>query len=218
MARVAVLRFPGTNTDRDVERALRVVGLEPRLVWHGEYRAGQYDAVVIPGGFSYGDWLRAGAIAARGRAVEELVKDVEAGIPILGICNGFQILVEAGVLPGALLPNDPPRFVCRWVRVRVVDNATPFTKMYEVGEVVWMPVAHAEGRYVYVNEAPRAVFRYVDNPNGSMDDIAGVANDAGNVLGLMPHPERSTEAIVSRGGPGGYKLWLSLAEAIKRGW
>jgi len=218
VARVAVLRFPGTNTDRDVERALRVVGLEPRLVWHGEYRAGQYDAVVIPGGFSYGDWLRAGAIAARGRAVEELVKDVEAGIPILGICNGFQILVEAGVLPGALLPNDPPRFVCRWVRVRVVDNATPFTKMYEVGEVVWMPVAHAEGRYVYVNEAPRAVFRYVDNPNGSMDDIAGVANDAGNVLGLMPHPERSTEAIVSRGGPGGYKLWLSLAEAIKRGW
>ena len=218
MPRVAVLRFPGTNTDRDVALALGSTGLEPELVWYSDYRSGRFDAVVIPGGFSYGDWLRAGAIAARTRTMQEIAKDAESGVPVLGICNGFQILVEAGLLPGALLPNDPPRFVCRWVRVKVVDVKTPFTLLYSDDEIVWMPVAHAEGRYVYFGERPRTVFKYVDNPNGSVDDIAGVSNGPGNVVGLMPHPERSADPITSRGRHGGAKLWESLREALKRGW
>lgn len=203
---VAVLRFPGTNGDLDVLRALDLVGLRGELVWHREYRAGAYDAVVAAGGFSYGDRLRAGAIAASTKAAEELVEDADRGTPILGICNGFQILVEAGILPGALLPNDPPRFISRRVKVAVVDVKTPFTSLYEEGEVVEMPVAHGEGRYVYWGRRPRAALHYLENVNGSADAIAGVAE--GNVLGLMPHPERAVDPHVSTGG--GAKIWLSL--------
>lgn len=210
---VAVLKFPGTNGDRDVLRALQLAGLRGEIVWHKDYRAGRHDAVVVAGGFSYGDRLRAGAIAARTRAAEELAEDAARGIPVLGICNGFQILVEAGLLPGALLPNDPPGFVARWIRVRVADNETPFTALYVRGEVVWMPVAHGEGRYVPTGPY-RPAFRYVDNPNGSHDDVAGVAQ--GNVLGLMPHPERAVDPDISRGGTGGLKLWLSLKEWLRR--
>jgi len=212
MTVVGVLKFPGTNGDFDVLRALELAGLRGEVVWYKDYKPGMYDAVVLAGGFSYGDRLRAGAIAAATEAVERLRADVERGVPVLGICNGFQILTEAGLLPGALVPNDPPGFVSRWIRVRVVDNETPFTLLYQRGEAVYMPVAHAEGRYIPTGPY-RAVFKYVDNPNGSVDDVAGVA--AGNVLGLMPHPERAVDPHVSRGGVGGLKLWLSLKQWLK---
>ncbi len=214
-----MIRFPGTNGDLDVLRALEVAGLRGKVVWHSEFREDHYDAVVLPGGFSYGDWLRAGAIASASPAMEEVRRAAERGKPVLGICNGFQILVEAGLLPGALLPNDPPRFMCRWVKVRVLDVRSPFTILYEPGEVADMPIANAEGRYM-ADTPPRVALRYVENPNGSMDGIAGVLNRWGNVLGLMPHPERAAErTITPRGrGTGGMKLWLSLKEALTRGW
>jgi phosphoribosylformylglycinamidine synthase len=219
MPRVAVIRFPGTNGDLDVIHVLRTLGLEARLVWHREFRHGDYDAVVLPGGFSYGDWLRAGAIASRSPAMGQVAEAAGEGKPVLGICNGFQVLTEAGLLDGSLLPNDPPGFRCRWVWVRVEDVETPFTLLYEPGEVVGMPIAHGEGRYL--GTRPRVTFRYHGhNPNGSMYNIAGVANEGGNVLGLMPHPERSAEdCLVPRGfNKGGLKLWLSLRESLREGW
>ena len=182
-------------------------------MWHRDYKSGVYDAVVLAGGFSYGDYLRAGVIAAQTDAVRRVREDAERGVPVLGICNGFQILTEAGLLPGALAPNEPPGFISKWISVRINDVKTPFTHLYEPGEVVYMPVAHAEGRYV-PSGSYSAVVKYVENPNGSFDDVAGVAR--GNVVGLMPHPERAVDRDVSRGGTGGLKLWLSLKEWLKR--
>lgn len=212
MHRVAILKFPGTNCEYDVLRALEIVGLRGEVVWHRDYRSGTYDAIVIAGGFSYGDYLRAGAIAAQTSAVGHLREDADSGVPVLGICNGFQVLAEAGLLPGALVPNNPPGFVCKWVRVSVLDVKTPFTHLYEPGEVVYMPVAHAEGRYIPTGPYTRAV-AYIDNPNGSHDNTAGVSR--GNILGLMPHPERAVDRDVSRNGTGGLKLWLSLKLWLK---
>jgi phosphoribosylformylglycinamidine synthase len=221
--RVAVIRFPGTNGDLDVAHVLnKVIGLRADVVWHGKFKDEGYDAAVLPGGFSYGDWLRAGAIAARSPALRVIRKMADEGKPILGICNGFQILVESGLLPGALLPNDPPRFIAKWVRVKVLNVKTPFTTAYEEGEVVSMPIAHGEGRYYIDNPAGvNVVFSYHgENPNGSVNNIAGVANKDGNVVGLMPHPERASEDIlIPRGhNKGGLKLWLSLKESLTRGW
>lgn len=182
MPRAAVIRFPGTNGDLDVIHVLKnVVRINAELVWHEDFRHGIYDAVIVPGGgFSYGgDWLRAGAIAARSRAMKEIIMDAEGGVPVLGICNGFQTLVEAGLLPGgALLPNDPPRFIAKWVWVKVNDIKTPFTKLYSLDEVVSMPIAHGEGRYFIdgVDEVRVAFTYYGENPNGSVASIAGVVN------------------------------------------
>jgi len=218
-----VIRFPGSNADLDVVWVIRkVAGVNASLVWHKEFRHGIYDAIVLPGGFSYGDWLRAGAIAARSEVMDEVGEDVLNGVPVLGICNGFQILVESGILPGALLPNTSGRFICGWVKLRLLNPRGPWLKLAQHGLVVDMPIAHGEGRY-YVDEEPinRPMIKYFDtNPNGSSYDIAGVASESGLVLGLMPHPERAAEQILVPDDrtPGGLIIWRSIASALKEGW
>lgn len=229
MPKVAVIKFPGTNCDYDVAWALRVAdGLEGEVVWYEDFRTGGWDAIVVPGGFSYGDYLRAGAIAARTKVMEKVADAVDEGVPVLGICNGFQVLVESGLLPGALLGNESGSFVCRWVKLRVERPKGPWMLLLEDGQELCMPVAHAEGRY-FVDEATYSgelshspLLRYLKgfNPNGSLHDIAGVASPDGLVFGLMPHPERaSEEVLVPRGySPDGKLIFQSLATALRKGW
>jgi phosphoribosylformylglycinamidine synthase subunit PurQ / glutaminase len=213
--RVAVVRFPASNCDLDAVSALREVGggVAPDLVWHEDDALRDYDAVVLPGGFSFGDYLRAGAIAARSPAISTIRRMADRGVPVLGICNGFQILVEAGLLPGALLRNSGLRFVCRWTSVTVENRDTPFTRSIAKGQVLRMPIAHGEGRYYLpetqlraLEKGHRVVFRYSDdqgkhvesaNPTGTIDNIAGISNEDGNVVGLMPHPERAVDPMLS---------------------
>lgn len=212
--KVAVVRFPGSNCDLDAVQALRSIpGMRADLVWHEDSGITGYDAVVLPGGFSFGDYLRAGAIAARSPAIKQVTRMADGGVPVLGICNGFQILVEAGLLPGALLRNTTLKFVCKWTNVRVENTCTPFTRGFKKGQVLRIPIAHSEGRYHLperdlrrLRSAGRVAFRYCDerglvaessNPTGTVDNIAGVCNESGNVLGLMPHPERAAEGILS---------------------
>ena len=227
---VAVVSFPGSNCDRDTVRALSTVkGLRPSLLWHEDSGIGRYDAVILPGGFSFGDYLRAGAIAARSPALGRVAKMADRGLPVLGICNGFQVLIEAGLLPGALLRNSALRFICRWVTIRVENNATPFTRAMARGMTLRMPIAHNEGRYYapkqvlsQLADSGRVVFRYCDesgkvgpssNPTGTLDNIAGICNRDGNVVGLMPHPERAAEGILSPFGTDhGNLVFTSLLE------
>jgi phosphoribosylformylglycinamidine synthase len=231
--RVAVIRFPGTNCDLDTYHVLRnVLRVPVDLMWHEEVDLASYDAVILPGGFSYGDHLRAGIIAAHSPAMQQVKKAAGDGKPILGICNGFQILVEAKLLPGALLRNTGLRFVCKWVNLRVDSNRTAFTSNLKKGTILRMPIAHNEGRYFLdekgIRELERkgqVVFRYVDdkgdateeaNPNGSLSNIAGVSNDAGNVVGLMPHPERASEKILSPyGSSSGLAILGAFAKAME---
>lgn len=228
--RIAVVVYPGSNCDRDVHHVLsNVLNVEADLVWHAEGNLKGYDGVVLPGGFSYGDYLRAGVIAAFSPIMREVRRIAEEGKPVLGICNGFQILVESGLLPGVLMRNIGLRFVCRWVNLRVENNETLFTKRYRMGQVLRMPVAHNEGRYYIdpegLSELKRhnqIVFRYVEadgtesersNPNGSIEAIAGVCNRRGNVLGLMPHPERASEQILSpSGATDGLEIFRSMLD------
>ncbi|MGY5879685.1 MAG: phosphoribosylformylglycinamidine synthase I [Candidatus Thorarchaeota archaeon] len=211
---IAVLRFPGTNNENDVLRALSLIeGADPVLVPSRKGLAGleEADAIVIPGGFSYGDYLRAGAVASV-ETITEGVRDLaEDGKPIIGICNGFQILTEMGLLPGALLPNKSARFICKWVYLKVCDNTTMFTEGME-GRVIRVPIAHAEGNYYCSEEERESLrdelripFKYCNeagevdvefNPNGSIDNIAGIINQKGNVLGMMPHPDRAYRTIL----------------------
>lgn len=221
--RFAVVVFPGTWSDHDTHHALTaVLGQEADLVWHRERDLSRYDVVVLPGGFSYGDYLRTGAIARFSPVMEAVAAHAEAGKPLIGICNGFQILCEEHLLPGALVRNAGLAFVCRVVHVRVESDATPFTARYRVGQVLRMPVAHGDGRYVadeatldLLERENRVVFRYVGgNPNGSMRDIAGITNAERNVVGLMPHPERASEALLgSSDGAAVFALAGALADA-----
>lgn len=218
--RFAVLTFPGSNCDRDCVWVLeRVVGVRTELLWHADAHLCGFDAVVLPGGFSYGDYLRAGAVAATSPALREVRAFAADGGLVLGICNGFQILLESGLLPGAMLPNASGTFRCTWVEVRVERSDTPFTNQYRTGQVLRMPIAHGEGRYhadpvtLERLEAKRCVlFRYVHNPNGSAHDIAGLLSEGGNVLGVMPHPERCSERIL--GSEDGRGLFVSMVRWI----
>ena len=215
--RFGVLQFPGSCDDRDALRACRQVG-QARLVWHEDTALSDVDVVVIPGGFSYGDYLRPGAIARFAPAMEAVTRHSAAGRPVLGICNGFQVLCEAGLLPGALLPNDYLHFVCRQVELRVESTSTPFTSECRSGQQLSIPVKHGSGRYfVPPEELDRiearggVVLRYAPghNPNGSAHDIAGVVNEQGNVMGLMPHPEHAVDPLT--GSDDGLRILASLA-------
>jgi phosphoribosylformylglycinamidine synthase I len=210
--KLGVVRFPGSCDEVDAQLAAARVG-EAELLWHADRDLRGVDAVIIPGGFSYGDYLRAGAIARFAPVMESVSEFALAGGPVLGICNGFQVLCEAGLLPGALLPNSGLRFVCRQVDCVVEDSGSPFTRACEEGELLSLPVKHTTGRYHPSGDDVDVVLRYAPghNPNGSEHDIAAVRNRAGNVLGLMPHPEHAVDRLT--GSTDGLKLFRSLAEA-----
>ena len=231
--RAAVLVFPGINRERDMARALKLVcGHEPAMLWHLETALPEgTDLVVVPGGFSYGDYLRCGAIAARAPIMDAVRAHAAAGGLVLGVCNGFQILCEAGLLPGVLMRNAALKFICRDVHLRVERSDSPFTRGYNAGQVIRVPTAHGEGNYVAdqdtidrLEREGRVLFRYTDpegaldpawNVNGATNAIAGVLNDAGNVLGLMPHPENHVEAAL--GPTDGRGLFAGLTEHFARG-
>jgi len=219
--RSAVITFPGSNCDRDMADALeKVSGAAPHRVWHGDADLPEgLDFIALPGGFSYGDYLRCGAIASRSPVMRAVVAAAERGVPVLGVCNGFQVLTESGLLPGALLRNSGIRFVCREVELTVANNQTLFTAGYDAGQSIRIPVAHHDGNY-HADDATldclegegRVAFRYAEAVNGSARDIAGVLNEAGNVLGMMPHPERAIEG--AHGGSDGRALFESAIKGL----
>ena len=215
--RIAVLVFPGSNDDRDAAWALSALGAEPQLVWHAERDFPRVDGVVLPGGFSYGDYLRAGAIARFAPAMEAVAGFARDGGPVLGICNGFQILCEAGLLPGVLRPNASLSFVCRDVPLVVERADTPFTARCEAGQTLVIPVKHGDGCYQAPPDLPaeQVVLRYApgENPNGSDGDIAGIVNADGNVLGLMPHPEHAVDTLL--GSADGGLILASMVDAAR---
>ena len=232
--KIAVIQFPGSNCDLDSIHVLNNVisnGLKAELVWHNHFKESQYDGCVLPGGFSFGDYLRSGIIAAHSPALDQAKIMLKDGRPIIGICNGFQILTEAQFLPGALLRNDSLKFICKWVSLVVENTKTAFTQKMNKGDVINIPIAHGEGRYFTDNlkeleENDQIVFKYCDengkiselaNPNGSIENIAGVCNLERNCIGLMPHPERASEEILSPNRTEHGKLFFeSMIEFIKR--
>ncbi len=227
----SVIVFPGSNCDLDVVNAISsALGTRTDLVWHDDNELPQgTELVVLPGGFSYGDYLRCGAMAAKSPIIRAVIEHAGSGLPVLGICNGYQVLTETGLLPGALLANRTLSFICDFCHVRVERNDTPFTSLYRKGQVLRIPIAHYEGMYFLpgdelekIETANRIVFRYcspegkVDDsfsPNGALNCIAGITNEAGNVLGMMPHPERASESIL--GSVDGLPLWQSLARWLE---
>ena len=225
--RCAVVVFPGSNCDRDAYTVLKATGCKPQMIWHGDSALPASDLVVIPGGFSYGDYLRSGAMAAHSPIMREVVKHAGRGGKVLGICNGFQVLTEAGLLPGTLLRNAKLKFLCREVFLRVENNTTAFTSAYDKGQVINVPIAHHDGNYFAdektlkgLEQNEQIAFRYCEadgkltpesNPNGSAGNIAGVYNEGKTVLGMMPHPERHSEA--ETGGIQGRALFESLLAA-----
>jgi len=225
--RFAVVVFPGTWSDHDSQFALRdVMGHEADLVWHRESDLSSYDAIVLPGGFSYGDYLRAGAIARFSPVMQAVVREAETGKPVIGVCNGFQVLCEAHLLPGALMRNEHLQYRCEWVHLLTQNATSAWTAACEPGQILRIPISHGDGRY-FADEATldelertgRVAFRYCNargdvtleaNPNGSIRNIAGIVNERGNVLGMMPHPERAVEALT--GGEDGLPIWRSVLE------
>lgn len=227
--KAAVIVFPGSNCDRDVQVALtQSMGRPPLMVWHRDAAFPDVDLIVVPGGFSYGDYLRAGAMAANSPAMVETKRRADAGVAVLGICNGFQILAETGLLPGVLMRNASLKFICRDVHLRVEESRPPFTGRYRKGQVIRIPIAHHDGNYFADQETlarlegtGRIVFRYADksgeassraNPNGSAANIAGIVNEEGNVLGMMPHPERLADPVLS--GSDGRAMFEGFVEAF----
>ena len=218
--RTAVIVFPGSNCDRDSAVAIEAVaGRAPAMVWHADAALPPVDLIVIPGGFAYGDYLRSGAMAAHSPVMREVAARARAGVAVLGICNGFQVLTEAGLLPGALMRNAGLRFICRDVALRVERTDTIFTRGYRPGATLTMPVAHNDGNYVADGETlarlegeGRVAFRYRDNPNGSAAAIAGILDPACRILGMMPHPERAAEAVL--GGTDGRAVFEALAGSL----
>ena len=213
--KIGVTIFPGSNCDRDALHAVEGMGGEPVELWHADADLKGSDAVIVPGGFSYGDYLRPGAIARFANVMAPLEDFARSGGPILGVCNGFQVLTEAHLLPGALLRNTSMRFVCRRIRVQVETTGTPWTSSCEPGEELTLPVAHNEGNYfadpatlVQLEDEDRVVLRYLDNPNGSMNDIAGICNEGRNVVGIMPHPERVSDSLL--GSEDGMRILRSV--------
>jgi phosphoribosylformylglycinamidine synthase subunit PurQ / glutaminase len=221
----AVVLLPGLNRDRDMIAALTTIsGQAPITVWQTETQIPDVDLIVVPGGFSYGDYLRCGAIAARSPVMRAVAEKAAAGVPVLGVCNGFQILCEAGLLPGALMRNTSLKFVCREVKLKVTNAQTLFTSGYAQDQIIRCPVAHHDGNYFAEAESleriegeGRVVFRYAEgtNPNGAINDIAGIVNDRGNVLGMMPHPENLVEA--EHGGTDGRPLFEGALGMLGRG-
>ncbi|MBY9007405.1 MAG: phosphoribosylformylglycinamidine synthase I [Candidatus Lokiarchaeota archaeon] len=210
--KIAIIQFPGSNCDLDALHVLNnVMSIETKLIWHNDFKGSQFDGAILPGGFSFGDYLRSGIIAAHSPAIDEARQMLKEDKPIIGICNGFQILTEAQLLPGALLQNDSLKFICKWIKIRVENNQTAFTNQMKSGSILNIPIAHGEGRYFTDNlkeleDNNQIVFKYVDsngemgessNPNGSLENIAGVCDLEQKCLGLMPHPERASESILS---------------------
>jgi phosphoribosylformylglycinamidine synthase len=226
--RFGIVRFPGTWSDRDCLHVLRdTLHQDAEIVWHRETDLARFDAIVLPGGFSYGDYLRCGAIARFSPVMEAVMRVAASGRPVIGICNGFQVLCESGLLPGALIRNTSLEFRCEWVHLRREACRTPWLDGISEGDVLRVPISHGEGNYVAdaatldaLERGGRVAFRYCDehgdvtaeaNPNGSMRNIAGIVNERGNVLGMMPHPERAGEALL--GGLDGNRIWTSLIES-----
>jgi len=229
--KIAIIQFGGSNCDLDVFHVLQdVVGVDAELVWYKEENLNQYDGAVIPGGFSYGDYLRAGAIAARTPIMDAIKKMASEGKPIMGICNGFQVLTESGLLNGALTTNKYPKFRCETTYLKVENTDTPFTSKFKKGEIVKIPIAHMEGNFyadkdtlARLNDNGQIVFKYSDkngnvtdnvNPNGSQENIAGIIDPNRNVIGLMPHPERASEAIL--GSEDGIRMFQSMVDYIAK--
>ncbi len=227
--RIGVITYPGSLDDRDAQRAIKLAGGTPVPLWHADSSLKKVDAVVLPGGFSYGDYLRCGAIAAQAAATKEVVKLANQGLPVLGICNGFQVLVEAHLLPGGLIRNEHQHFICRDQKLRVENNQTAWTNLFEKDQEITIPLKNGEGGYIATPDTlkmleaeNRVVFRYLElNPNGSMNDIAGLTNERGNVVGLMPHPEHAVEPgfgpdkpEAMRSGTDGLKFFQSVLKAL----
>ncbi|MEG3630640.1 phosphoribosylformylglycinamidine synthase subunit PurQ [Streptomyces poriticola] len=229
-ARIGVVTFPGSLDDRDTQRAVRVAGAEPVALWHKDKDLKQVDAVILPGGFSYGDYLRAGAISRFSPVMDTVIEQARAGLPVLGICNGFQILTEAHLLPGGMLGNDHLHFICRDQKLRVENADTAWTSDYESGQEIRIPLKNMDGRYVAdrytldkLEAEGRVAFRYLvrgdaadgyGNPNGSLNDIAGITNEAGNVVGLMPHPEHAVEPLIGTGRTDGLPFFTSILKKL----
>jgi len=223
--KIGVITYPGSLDDRDAQRAIKLAGGTPVPLWHASDDLKSVDAVVLPGGFSYGDYLRCGAIAAQAPSTKEVIKKAEKGLPVLGICNGFQVLVEAHLLPGGLIRNEKQHFVCRDQKLRVENNNTRWTSMFDEDEEITIPLKNGEGGYIaddetlkYLEGEDLIAFRYLDvNPNGSMNEIAGLTNAQGNIVGLMPHPEHAVEPgfgpdtpVATRSGIDGLRFFQSV--------